>query len=106
MQTKSTQEKSFLISRSEVMLRLIYSPKAESFLRGLALTDVKLYRILSAHLDKLPVTYRQAPFLKGSKFGGIRKHRVGDFRILYEIHHQELIVLVISIGHRRDVYDR
>jgi mRNA interferase RelE/StbE len=30
--------------------------------------------------------------------------RVGDYRIIYEIQDQALIVLVVSIGHRRDIY--
>lgn len=30
--------------------------------------------------------------------------RIGDYRILYEIHADELIVLVLGAGHRRDVY--
>lgn len=30
--------------------------------------------------------------------------RVGDYRIVYEVHDDVLIVLVIRIGHRRDVY--
>jgi mRNA interferase RelE/StbE len=30
--------------------------------------------------------------------------RVGDYRILYEIHDRRLTVLVIRVGHRRDVY--
>jgi mRNA interferase RelE/StbE len=32
--------------------------------------------------------------------------RTGDFRIIYEIHDQQLVVLVIKVGHRRDVYER
>jgi mRNA interferase RelE/StbE len=30
--------------------------------------------------------------------------RVGDYRVLYEIHDKALLVLVVKIGHRRDVY--
>ena len=30
--------------------------------------------------------------------------RVGDYRILYEVIDDRLVVLVIRIGHRRDVY--
>jgi len=30
--------------------------------------------------------------------------RVGDYRVIYEIHDDHLLVLVIRIGHRRDVY--
>jgi mRNA interferase RelE/StbE len=32
--------------------------------------------------------------------------RVGDYRILYEIQDQALIVLVLKVGHQRDVYRR
>jgi mRNA interferase RelE/StbE len=30
--------------------------------------------------------------------------RVGDYRILYEIHDNRLVINVIKIGHRREVY--
>lgn len=32
--------------------------------------------------------------------------RTGDFRIVYEIHDRQILVLVIKVGHRREVYDR
>ena len=32
--------------------------------------------------------------------------RTGDFRIIYDIRDEELIVLVVTVGHRRDVYER
>jgi len=32
--------------------------------------------------------------------------RTGDFRIVYEILDGRLLVLVVAVGHRRDVYDR
>ena len=30
--------------------------------------------------------------------------RVGDYRVVYEIHDNRLLVLIVRIGHRRDVY--
>ena len=33
------------------------------------------------------------------------RYRVGDYRIIAEIKDNELVILVIAIGHRRNVYD-
>lgn len=41
--------------------------------------------------------------LKDSEFW---RYRVGDYRILCEIQDQRLIVLVVELGHRREVYRR
>ena len=30
--------------------------------------------------------------------------RVGTYRVIYEIHDDRLLVLVVTIGHRKDVY--
>jgi mRNA interferase RelE/StbE len=30
--------------------------------------------------------------------------RIGAYRVIYEIHDQDLVVLVIEVGHRQDIY--
>lgn len=40
--------------------------------------------------------------LKGGD--GELRVRVGDYRIIYEVEDQKLIILVLRIGHRREVY--
>ncbi len=42
--------------------------------------------------------------LKG-ELGEFWRFRVDDYRILCELKDKELIVLVVRIGHRRDIYD-
>jgi mRNA interferase RelE/StbE len=32
--------------------------------------------------------------------------RVGDYRVIYTIHDEVLLVVVVTLGHRCDVYDR
>ena len=32
--------------------------------------------------------------------------RTGDYRIVYELHDHVLLVLVVAVGHRRDIYER
>ncbi len=34
------------------------------------------------------------------------KIRSGDYRIIYEIHNDTVIILIVKIGHRKDVYKR
>jgi len=35
---------------------------------------------------------------------GLWRIRVGNYRIVYQIRENELLVLVIKVGHRKDVY--
>ena len=37
---------------------------------------------------------------------GLYRLRVGDYRIVYDVHDKEMLVLVLAIGHRREVYRR
>ena len=32
--------------------------------------------------------------------------RVGDYRVIYDVHDKQLLVTVVRAAHRRDVYDR
>ena len=42
------------------------------------------------------------------KLTGMERYRVrqGDYRILYSIEDDRLIVVVVKVGHRREVYER
>lgn len=37
---------------------------------------------------------------------GLRSWRTGDFRIVYAAHHRVLRIFVVTLGHRREVYQR
>lgn len=69
-------------------------------LKGLPKTDIR--RIL-AKVE----TLRDDPRPAGSeKLSGDEKYRVrqGDYRILYAIYDEQVIVEVVKVGHRKDVY--
>ena len=36
---------------------------------------------------------------------GLLRIRVGDYRIIYRIEDEKLIILIVKIGHRRDIYN-
>jgi mRNA interferase RelE/StbE len=42
--------------------------------------------------------------LQGKKYRGIWKYRVGDYRILAEIKDDVVTILIVEIGHRREIY--
>ncbi len=42
--------------------------------------------------------------LHGNLLSGYLKYRVGDYRIVAELHDHDLVVMVLRIGHRREVY--
>ena len=63
------------------------------------LLDFLTQRVISL---KDPRSFGQA--LKGSKLGDFWKYRVGDFRIIAKIQDQKMIILVLRIGNRREIY--
>ena len=58
---------------------------------------------LAAAIDRLADEPHAGSALKG-EFLGLRRLRVGSYRIVYEVLARELTVLVVRIGHRREVY--
>lgn len=35
---------------------------------------------------------------------GLHKYRIGPYRVIYEIRRSRLVIVVIDIGHRKDIY--
>jgi mRNA interferase RelE/StbE len=62
---------------------------------------LKFLRDRLASLDN-PRSIGQA--LHGSKLGEFWKYRVGDYRLVCKIEDDRLLVIVLRIGHRREVY--
>ena len=46
----------------------------------------------------------QGKALRGPAFSTLWRYRVGDYRLVCEIQDGALLILVIQIGHRKDVY--
>ena len=42
--------------------------------------------------------------LQGSEFGEFWRYRVGDYRLICKIEDDRVLVLVLRVGHRREIY--
>jgi mRNA interferase RelE/StbE len=62
---------------------------------------LKFLRERLAPLDN-PRSIGQA--LHGSELGEFWKYRVGDYRLICKIEDNRLLILVLRIGHRREIY--
>ena len=59
-------------------------------------------RLIEA-IDKLPDNPHVGKLLKGD-LSGLRRLRVGHFRIIYEISEREVLILILRVAHRKDSY--
>ena len=54
-------------------------------------------------IDRLSENPYLGNALKG-ELRGLRRLRVGDYRVLYEVRRGELVILVVRVAHRREAY--
>jgi mRNA interferase RelE/StbE len=59
---------------------------------------------LRAAIDELAIDPRPAGVSKITQAHALYRRRVGDYRIIYEILDDRLLVMVVKVGHRREVY--
>ena len=68
-----------------------------------ALPD-KLYRQVRRHIDALATVPRPPGSKKLAGHDELWRVRSGDFRIVYQVKDKALLVLVVRVGNRREVY--
>jgi mRNA interferase RelE/StbE len=42
--------------------------------------------------------------LRGDQLGSFWKYRLGDYRVVVEIADRRIVIIVVRVGHRREVY--
>ncbi|MHC4385869.1 MAG: type II toxin-antitoxin system RelE family toxin [Planctomycetota bacterium] len=85
------------------MYKVDVGPKAKKFIRK---QDTPLQQQIIRKLRELEQNPRSVGCkrLQGKK--DLYRVRTGDYRIIYTIKDNQLLVLVVQIGHRRDIYRR
>jgi mRNA interferase RelE/StbE len=84
------------------MHRVLLRPAAQKFFRKLR--DKSLATRLVVAMRGLATDPRPPGCEKLAGVADLFRIRVGDYRIIYHIRDEALLVLVVKIGHRREVY--
>lgn len=78
---------------------IVYKKSVERDLKNLSKAEAaKILGQIEGRLSRKPEAF---PMLKGH-FAGLRKYRIGDYRVIYAIIGND--VLILRVGHRREVY--
>lgn len=78
---------------------VVYKKSVKRDLKSLSKAEANhILDQIEEELSKKPESY---PTLKG-QFAGLRKYRIGDYRIIYAILGND--VLILRTGHKKDVY--
>ena len=83
------------------MYRIRISTEAE---RQLAKLDGSIRARVARKIDELAETPRSPGCKKLKGADDLWRVRVGDYRIVFSIHDDLLLVLVVKVAHRREVY--
>lgn len=66
----------------------------------------RIVAFLRERIAPLPDPRAIGEALRGDKLGDYWKYRLGDYRIVSRLVDRRLLILVLRIGHRREVYRR
>ncbi len=89
---------------TEPAWKVAFAPQAEAQLRKLDATGrSRILRFLAERVNGTPDPRSSGKPLSGS-LAGLWRYRVGDCRVVVKLEDKELLVLVLAIGHRREIY--
>ena len=83
------------------MYEILITEPAKKFLKKL---DKNIKKRILDKIEELADDPKKGIPLVGN-LSGLWKLRIGDYRAIYKIFHDKLIVSVIKIGHRKNIYD-
>lgn len=80
---------------------IIFSKRAEKFLDSL---DKQNKQRIIEKVRELKTNSENLDIKKLKSKHDLYRLRVGNFRVVYSIEHEQIIIYIVAIGHRRDIY--
>lgn len=85
--------------RYTVVFSELAQAKFDHFIRA----DRKVGEQIAKAIDRLALHPELGEFLKG-EWKGYRKYRTGDYRVIYRIEYARLVIYVLTLDNRKQVY--
>jgi mRNA interferase RelE/StbE len=86
--------------------RILFEKNAEKQLKKIDITQQRIIvNWIAKNLENAPDPRIFGKLLKGN-LKEYWRYRVGNYRIIAEINDDEVRILIIEIGHRKDIYKR
>ena len=84
------------------MYKVIWEAEAEKNLK-------KIDKVIARKVkDKVEKYLAQDPYKYGKlltgQYKGFYRYRFSDYRVIYEAKEKEVVILVVKVGHRKNVY--
>ena len=83
------------------MYKIILQKKSENFFRKLEKKEQERIVKKFNELEKNPELGKALT----ANLAGLWSLRFGDYRAIYQIKQNELVILVLKLGHRKNIYD-
>jgi mRNA interferase RelE/StbE len=84
------------------MYSILYTSEARSFIET---CDKKIKHQLKTAIERIALMPEIGKRLT-QELSRFWSYRSGDYRIIYRVSHSEVVIVIVAIGHRRDVYEK
>lgn len=82
------------------MYNIVYTKEAKE---KIGILDIKKKRQIKDAIERISQNPNIGKRLT-HELSGLLSYRSGDYRIIYRVYHKEILVLILTIGHRKDIY--
>jgi mRNA interferase RelE/StbE len=84
------------------MYKVIWEKRAQKDLKKIDFILVKkIVEKVETYLAQDPVNIGES---LRHDYKGLFRFRFEDYRVIYQIKHQQILIIVIEVGHRREIY--
>jgi len=84
------------------MFKILYAKEAKTAIDKLPIKKKRQVKKAIEHIAENPEIGKHLTH----ELKDLLSYRSGTYRIIYRIYHKEIIVVILTVGHRKDIYQK